>query len=103
MYKYLLLFAALFTSLGQSQAAEFVPKAELVIDNVFAIVGPIGGRTAANDALNANMGFVVTPQGVILIDSGASKLGAEKIAAAIAQVSTQPVRWVVNTGSQDHR
>jgi glyoxylase-like metal-dependent hydrolase (beta-lactamase superfamily II) len=49
------------------------------------------------------MGFVVTPQGVILIDSGASKLGAEKIAAAIAQVSTQPVRWVVNTGSQDHR
>jgi glyoxylase-like metal-dependent hydrolase (beta-lactamase superfamily II) len=40
---------------------------------------------------------------VILIDSGASLLGAKKIEAAIARVTKQPVRWVVNTGSQDHR
>jgi glyoxylase-like metal-dependent hydrolase (beta-lactamase superfamily II) len=103
MYKYLFLFAALFTSLGQAQAAEFVPKAEPVVDNIYAIVGPIGGRTAANDALNANMGFVVTPRGVILIDSGASKLGAQKLENAIAKVTNKPVRWVINTGVQDHR
>jgi glyoxylase-like metal-dependent hydrolase (beta-lactamase superfamily II) len=30
-------------------------------------------------------------------------LGAKKIEAAIAKVTKQPVRWVVNTGSQDHR
>lgn len=103
MYKYLLLFATLFSSLGQAQAAEFVPKAEKVVDNVYAIVGPLGQRNMDNDGSNANFGFIVTAQGVILIDSGASKLGAEKIATAIAQVSQQPVRWVVNTGSQDHR
>ncbi len=103
MFKSFLLFFSTLFCLTSAQAAEFVPKAEKVVDNVYAIVGPIGGRTAANDALNANMGFVVTPQGVILIDSGASKLGADKIAAAIAQVSKQPVRWVINTGSQDHR
>ncbi|MFZ0105906.1 MAG: MBL fold metallo-hydrolase, partial [Thiobacillus sp.] len=40
---------------------------------------------------------------VILIDSGASRLGADKLAAAIAEVTDKPVRWVVNTGSQDHR
>jgi hypothetical protein len=40
---------------------------------------------------------------VILIDSGASRLGAEKLAAAIRKVTKQPVRWVVNTGSQNHR
>ncbi|MHB9086177.1 MAG: MBL fold metallo-hydrolase, partial [Thiobacillus sp.] len=40
---------------------------------------------------------------MILIDSGVSLLGAKKIEAAIARVTKQPVRWVVNTGSQDHR
>ncbi len=79
------------------------PRAEKVVDNVYALIGPLGQRSADNDGLNANFGFVVTPTGVILIDSGASRLGAEKIAAAIGKVTKQPVRWVVNTGSQDHR
>ncbi|MBN8761061.1 MAG: MBL fold metallo-hydrolase [Thiobacillus sp.] len=83
--------------------AEYRPGAERVIDNVYALVGPLGQRSAENDGLNANFGFIVTPAGVILVDSGASRLGAEKIAAAIAGVTDKPVRWVVNTGSQDHR
>ncbi|MHB1188340.1 MBL fold metallo-hydrolase [Thiobacillus sp.] len=83
--------------------ADFQPVAERVTDNVYAIVGPLGQRSADNDGLNANFGFVVTPQGVILIDSGASLLGAKKIATAIGKVTKQPVRWVLNTGSQDHR
>jgi len=78
-------------------------SAERVVDAVYAIIGPLGQRSPDNDGLNANFGFVVTAQGVILIDSGASRLGAQKIAAAIAQVTDQPVRWVINTGSQDHR
>lgn len=97
--------AALFFTLALAVPAvhAFEPKAERVADNVYAIVGPLGQRSAENEGLNANFGFVVTPQGVILIDSGASRLGAEKLAAAIAKVSKQPVRWVINTGSQDHR
>ena len=96
-----LAFLAGITALGAR--ADFQPKAEKVVDNVYAIVGPLGQRSAENDGLNANFGFVVTPQGVILIDSGASLLGAKKIEGAIARVTKQPVRWVVNTGSQDHR
>lgn len=72
-------------------------------DNIYAIVGPLDQRSVANEGLNANYGFVVTPEGVILIDSGANCLGAEKISAAIANVTDTPVRWVINTGSQDHR
>jgi glyoxylase-like metal-dependent hydrolase (beta-lactamase superfamily II) len=83
--------------------AAWRPKAEQVEGNVYAIVGPLGQRSVENDGLNANFGFIVTPTGVILIDSGASRLGAEKIAAAITSVTDQPVRWVINTGSQDHR
>jgi glyoxylase-like metal-dependent hydrolase (beta-lactamase superfamily II) len=103
MFKSLFLVVSTLFCLASAQAAEFVPKAEKVVDNLYAIVGPLGQRSKDNDGSNANFGFIVTAQGVILIDSGASKLGAEKIAAAIAQVSKQPVRWVINTGSQDHR
>ena len=95
--------AALIALASTSRAAEFVPRAQAVVDNVYAIVGPLGQRSQDNDGSNANFGFIVTPQGVILIDSGASSLGAEKIVSAIKAVTTQPVRWVVNTGSQDHR
>lgn len=100
MFRFLLL---LFSLLLAPAAQAFTPKAEKVADAVYAIVGPLGQRSAENDGLNANYGFVVTPRGVILIDSGASQLGAQKLEAAIRDVTDQPVRWVVNTGSQDHR
>jgi len=96
-------WAATLLALAGLARADFQPKAEKVVDNVYAIVGPLGQRSADNDGLNANFGFVVTAQGVILIDSGASKFGAQKLEAAIRAVTDQPVRWVVNTGSQDHR
>jgi glyoxylase-like metal-dependent hydrolase (beta-lactamase superfamily II) len=101
--RYALILVAALGLLALSARADFQPQAEKVVDNVYAIVGPLGQRSVENDGLNANFGFVVTPQGVILIDSGASLLGAKKIEAAIARVTKQPVRWVVNTGSQDHR
>jgi glyoxylase-like metal-dependent hydrolase (beta-lactamase superfamily II) len=100
MRKLFALFAAL---LALPALADYQPKAEKVVDNIHAIVGPLGQRSADNDGLNANYGFIVTPEGVILIDSGASRLGAEKLAAAVKAVTDQPIRWVINTGSQDHR
>jgi glyoxylase-like metal-dependent hydrolase (beta-lactamase superfamily II) len=83
--------------------ADYQPKAERVADNVYAIIGPLGQRSQHNDGLNANFGFVVTPEGVVLIDSGASRMGAQKLELAIRAVTEQPIRWVINTGSQDHR
>lgn len=74
-----------------------------VAPNVFAYVGDTEGRTYDNEALNANFGLVVTPAGAVLIDSGASLQGAQKIAEAAKKVTNQPIRWVINTGGQDHR
>ncbi len=99
---FVFLFSVLAFAAGPAHA-EYQPKSEVVAENVYAIVGPLGQRSAENDGLNANFGFIVTPKGVILIDSGASRLGAEKISAAIHKVTDKPVRWVINTGSQDHR
>lgn len=76
---------------------------ERVADNVYAHVGDIGARSVANEGLNANLGLVVTPAGAVLIDSGATFRSAGDIHAAIRKVTAQPVRWVINTGGQDHR
>ena len=72
-------------------------------DNVYAHVGDIAARSVANEGLNANIGLVVTPAGAVLIDSGATFRSARDIHAAIRAVTSQPVRWVINTGGQDHR
>jgi glyoxylase-like metal-dependent hydrolase (beta-lactamase superfamily II) len=98
-----LLTPLLALNLSHASEQNFIPQAQLVVDQVFAIVGPLGQRSVANAGLNANYGFVVTEQGVILIDSGASAHSAAMLDKAIAQVTQQPVRWVLNTGSQDHR
>ena len=86
-----------------SAAAAMSLQPQKVADGVYALIGPMTGRTPENLALNANFGFIVTDKGVILIDSGASTLGAKVIDEAIQTVTQQPVRWVINTGSQDHR
>ena len=81
----------------------YTPKAEKVTDNVYAIVGPLGQRSEENDGLNNNLGFIIATDGVILIDSGASYLGAQRVEKAIKEITGKPVKWVINTGSQDHR
>ena len=74
-----------------------------VAPGVYAHVGDIEGRTYENEALNANIGLVVTPAGALLIDSGASFQSAKQIAEAAKKVTAQPIQWVINTGGQDHR
>jgi glyoxylase-like metal-dependent hydrolase (beta-lactamase superfamily II) len=88
---------------AHAQEPLYTPKAQQVTGNVYAIVGPLGQRSEANAGLNANYGFVVTAQGVALIDSGASAHSAALIEQAVKAVTPQPIRWVLNTGSQDHR
>jgi glyoxylase-like metal-dependent hydrolase (beta-lactamase superfamily II) len=74
-----------------------------VAPGVYAYVGDIEGRTFENEALNANIGLVVTPAGAVLIDPGATFKTGAKIAAAAKAVTPQPIKWVINTGGQDHR
>jgi glyoxylase-like metal-dependent hydrolase (beta-lactamase superfamily II) len=94
-----LLVCALLAGPAMARDIVFQPVAE----GVFAYIGDTGGRSYENDAINANLGLVVTDAGAVLIDSGASYQGAQKVAAAARQVTEQPIRWVINTGNQDHR
>ncbi|MCB1866592.1 MAG: MBL fold metallo-hydrolase [Chromatiales bacterium] len=78
-------------------------RLQKVSDGVYAIVGPFGNRSPDNLGNNATFGFVVTDEGVVLVDPGGSHQGAAAIDALIRRVTGQPVRIVINSGGQDHR
>ncbi len=100
------IFLAFISTILFSQAtfsAEPVLRHKVIDKNVHALIGSIGGRTYENHGLNANFGVIETKDGVILIDSGASAQGAAIIAGEVKKITDKKVRWVINTGSQDHR
>jgi len=78
-------------------------EAQRVTDNVYALVGEMGQRSAENLANNATFGVLVTAEGVVLVDPGGSYKGAEEIATAVRAITEQPIKWVINSGGQDHR
>ncbi|MDO8251558.1 MAG: MBL fold metallo-hydrolase [Rhodoferax sp.] len=95
------LFAMLCLLAGNAAALDV--RFEPVAAGVYAHIGDLGPRSTANEGLNANLGLVVTPNGAVLIDSGATLQSARQIQEAVRRVTPQPVRWVINTGGQDHR
>jgi glyoxylase-like metal-dependent hydrolase (beta-lactamase superfamily II) len=94
---------ALALCLAAPAASALEVRFEPVAEGVYAYIGDKGGRSVENEGLNANIGLVVTPGGAVLIDSGSTAQVARKIEEAVARVTKQPVRWVINTGGQDHR
>lgn len=86
---------------GQLFAGEL--EVQKVTNDVYAIIGAIGQRDPDNLGNNATFGFIVTKDGVVLIDSGGSRKGAQRIHRAIQRVTDKPVKIVINTGGQDQR
>jgi len=102
--KSLLLGLAAFNLVMVSIAhADAVLATKKLSDNVYALIGPLTNRDAENLGNNANFGVIVTDDGVVLVDPGATYRGAEMIHAAIREITEKPVRLVINTGGQDHR
>lgn len=97
----ILLIGMLSASLGAH--AGTVLKTERLADNVYALIGPTTNRDPQNLGNNANFGVVVTDEGVVLIDAGATRKGAQMIHDAIRAITDKPVSVVINTGGQDHR
>ncbi|MCP3672351.1 MAG: MBL fold metallo-hydrolase [Gammaproteobacteria bacterium] len=83
--------------------ADAVLQVRKVDDNVYALVGELSQRSKDNLANNSTHGVIVTDDGVILIDSGGSYLGAEHIHKVIQTITDKPIKIVINTGGQDHR
>jgi len=61
------------------------------------VQGMPGAASAANEAFNSNAGFVVTDEGVVVVDAlGSPALGMELL-EAIRKVTAKPVRRVIVT------
>ncbi len=105
MKKSSLLFVVLvmFSINVMAKKTNDVIKLVKVTENIYAIVGSLGNRSKQNLGNNATFGFVVTKAGVVLIDPGATYEGAEKIYKLIQTVTTKPIKFVINSGGQDHR
>jgi glyoxylase-like metal-dependent hydrolase (beta-lactamase superfamily II) len=93
------LLMALSAFFAQAVEVAFKP----VAPGVYAFIGETEGRSYGNEGLNANIGLITTNAGAVLIDSGASFEGARQIADAAKKATGQSIRWVINTGGQDHR
>jgi len=92
-----------FAGVFHGAQAESVLKTQQLADNVYALIGPTTNRDSKNLGNNANFGVIVTSDGVVLVDPGATYKGAQMIHDAVRAISTKPIRLVINTGGQDHR
>lgn len=68
-----------------------------VTPRVFYVQGPPGAASAANEGYNSNAGFVITDEGVVVIDALGTPALGEAFLKAIRGVTPQPVRRVIVT------
>ena len=97
------------TQVGASQSIpDQYPQSELYskpvefIPNVFSAIGATAPPTYENSGHNNNLSFIVTEEGVVVINSGASYRLAAAMHAEIKAVTDQPVVLVINENSQGH-
>lgn len=73
-----------------------------VTDTVFSAIGETQPPTYENAGHNNNLSFVITSDGVLVVNGGDNYLLAKALHSAIRQRTEQPVRWVVNENGQGH-
>ncbi len=101
------LFAAQ-AAMASEDIADQYPQSELyskpveVIPHVFTSIGATAPPTYENSGHNNNLSFVVTGDGVVVINGGASARLAAALHEEIKAVTDQPVKLVINENGQGH-
>lgn len=101
---------ALVAPLAQASEdiADQYPQSELyskpveVIPHVFSAIGATAPPTYENSGHNNNLSFVITGDGVVVINGGASARLAAALHDEIKAITDQPVKLVVSENGQGH-
>ena len=104
--------AALSVTVSSGTASEQIPdqypqsvlyaKPVEVIPYVWSAIGATGPPTYDNAGHNNNLSFIVTGDGVIVVNGGACYQLAKALHEEIKQITDEPVRLVINENGQGH-
>ncbi len=106
-----LLFAFLFSAtaaLANEDIADQYPQSPLyskpieVIPHVWSAIGATAPPTYENSGHNNNLSFIVTGDGVIVVNGGAAYILAQALHEEIKQITDQPVKLVIDENGQGH-
>jgi glyoxylase-like metal-dependent hydrolase (beta-lactamase superfamily II) len=90
--------AALFVvaaSYAGPEATVLEPK--MVAANIYVVTGAPGVASQANRGFNSNAGFVITGEGVVVIDALGTPALGQALVNAIRKITDKPIRYVVLT------
>jgi glyoxylase-like metal-dependent hydrolase (beta-lactamase superfamily II) len=97
-----------YPSWASQQIADQYPDSLLyskpveVIPHVWSAIGATGPPTYENSGHNNNLSFIVTGEGVVVINGGAAYLLAKALHDEIRSITDQPVRLVIDENGQGH-
>jgi len=95
-------------ALASQSIADQYPQSALyskpveVIPNVWSAIGATGPPTYDNTGHNNNLSFIVTGDGVVVVNGGAAYVLAEALHEEIRRITDQPVRLVIDENGQGH-
>lgn len=77
-------------------------KPQEVIPGVWSAIGATAPQTYENSGHNNNLSFVITDDGVLVMNAGANYLLAQSLHEEIKKLTKQPVKYVVLENAQSH-
>ncbi len=111
-YFLLLVVISLLVATVQTSASEDIPdqypqsllyqKPVEVIPGVFSAIGATAPPTYENTGHNNNLTFIVTGEGVVVVNAGAANRLAQALHDEIKRTTTEPVVLVINENGQGH-
>ena len=73
-----------------------------VIPHVWSAIGATAPPTYENTGHNNNLSFIITGDGVVVVNGGAAYVLAEALHAEIKTITDQPVKLVIDENGQGH-
>ena len=105
---YFFLISIVFSALSDQNITDQFPKSYLYskptefIPNIWSAIGATGPPTYENTGHNNNLSFIISNEGVVVINAGASSALAKALHDEIKKITDKQVILVINENGQGH-